>query len=128
MRIPGLVAAGDISANQFEAVKLDGASPFTVTSIAAATDYPVGILQNDPDAAGEAAEVAGPGDVCKARYGGNVTAGNLLGVDTDGELVARTPAAAGGSNYSVIALALEDGADQEVHYVLVLGPSWVETA
>lgn len=128
MPIPGLVAAGNISANQFEAVKLSGSNPFEVTAIAATTDNAIGILQDDPDAAGEAAEVAGPGEVAKARYGGNVTAGNLLGFDADGELIARTPAAGGGNNHRIIAQALEDGANQEVHYVLVLGVSWVETA
>ena len=118
MGMSGLKAAGDISANQFEAVKLS--ADMTVTSIAANTDCPVGILQNNPNAAGQAAEVAGPGERCKARYGGTVTIGQRLSVDGDGELVA----VAEGTDTTryIIAHALEAGANQEVHEVLVLTP------
>lgn len=121
MPIPGLEANANISANQFEAVKMTGTtSKFRVSAIAANTDKPIGILQNNPNAAGQAAVVAGPGEVCKARYGGAVNAGASLSVDADGELVSVTE----GSDTTryIIAHALEDGADQEVHAVLVVTP------
>jgi len=73
--------------------------------------------------------VAGIGSICKARVGGVVGAGDVLGPDADGELVAKTPAAAGGSDFYSIAIALQDGAaDQDLIFVLVTGPQWIETA
>jgi len=126
--IPGLKAAADISAKQHEAVQLNG-TDWTVAAITANTQVPIGILQNDPSAAGQAAEVAGIGSICKARVGGVVNAGDVLGPDADGELVAKTPAAAGGSDFYSIAIALQDGAaDQDLIFVLVTGPQWIETA
>ena len=124
MSIPGLEANANISANQFEAVKMTGTtSKFRVSAIAANTDRPIGILQNNPNAAGQAAEVEKPGEVCKARYGGNVNAGDLLGPDADGELVALTVITDGSAvDRYACAQALEDGADQEVHYVLAISP------
>lgn len=114
-----LVADSDISANQFEAVKMTGES-FEVTNIGAATDKPIGILQNNPNADGQAAEVAGPGEVAKARYGGTVNAGDSLGCDADGELVATVEGT--DTTIYVIATALEDGVNQDVKYVLVQSP------
>lgn len=119
--IPGLEANADISAKQFEAVKLTGTtSDFRVSAIAATTDKPIGILMNEPNAAGEGATVAGPGSVTKARYGGAVNVGDSLSVDADGELVAVVEGT--DTTRYIIAIALEDGADQEVHYVLVVSP------
>lgn len=116
LAIPGLKAGANISANQFEAVKM-GTADFTVIAITANTDKPVGILQDDPNASGQSAEVAHVG-VCKARYGGTVTRGDLLSVDTDGELVAVTPGT--DTTRFVIALAMESGADQEVRFVQLM--------
>lgn len=119
--IPGLEANADISANQFEAVKATGTtSKFRVSAITGNTDKPIGILQNNPNAAGQAAEVAGPGEVAKARYGGNVNTGDSLSVDADGELVTVTEGT--DTTRYIIATALEDGANQEVRYVLVQSP------
>ncbi len=129
MPIPGLIADTDISANQFEAVKMKGTTEkFEVAAISATTDLPIGILQNDPNAAGLAAEVAGPGEVAKARYGGNVSCGDWLVMDSDGELVASAAFDVDATHVHThfsIAIALEDGADQEVHKVLVISPSRV---
>ena len=119
MPIAGLEANANISANQFEAVKMTGTtSKFRVSAVTGNTDKPIGILQNNPNAAGQAAVVAGPGEVCKARYGAAVNTGDSLSVDTDGELVAVVEGT--DTTRYVIAIALEDGADQEVHYVLVV--------
>ena len=119
MPIAGLEANANISANQFEAVKMTGStSKFRVSAVTGNTDKPIGILQNNPNAAGQAAVVAGPGEVCKARYGGAVNTGDSLSVDADGELVAVVEGT--DTTRYIIAIALEDGADQEVHYVLVV--------
>ena len=114
-----LVSDSDISANRFEAVKMTGVG-FEVTNIAAATDKPIGILLNNPNAANLSCEVAGPGEVCKARMGGTVNAGDSLGCDADGELVAIVEGT--DTTIYVIATALEDGVNQDVKYVLVQSP------
>ncbi len=129
MPIPGLIADGDISANQFEIMKMKGTTEkFEVTAVDATTDTPIGILQNDPNAAGLAAEVAGPGEVAKARYGGSVNCGDLLVLASDAELVASATLDVDATHVHTIfsiAIALEDGADQEIHKVLVISPSRV---
>lgn len=116
--IPGLVAAADISAKYLECVKMS--NDFTVAAITADTDVPLGILTNKPDAAGKAATVVGPGNVVKARCGGAVSAGNFVGPDGDGELVARTI----GTDITkyIIGIALEDAVDQQVIQVQLIGP------
>ena len=119
MPIAGLEANANISANQFEAVQMTGTTnKFRVSAITVNTQKPIGILQNNPNAAGQGAEVAGPGEVAKARYGGTVNAGESLSVDADGELV--TVVEGTDTTRYIIAQALENGADQEVHYVLVV--------
>ena len=118
--IPGLSAGADISANQFEAVR-QGAADLEVRAITVNTQIPIGILQNNPNAAGQGAEVAGPGSTCKARLGGTVTRGDLLTVDGDGELVTAT--AGTDTTRYVIAQALQSGVDQDVVMVLVGFPA-----
>jgi len=79
--IPGLTASADLSAKQYYFVKVSGAG--TVTVCAAATDVPVGVLQNAP-ASGEAAEVCAFG-VTKVSSDAAVTAGNHIGTSADGQ-------------------------------------------
>jgi acyl-CoA reductase-like NAD-dependent aldehyde dehydrogenase len=55
--------------------------------------------------------------VVKAKYGGNVNAGDALTVDADGDLVAATYGT--DTTRYVIAQALENGANGEVRFVLV---------
>lgn len=120
MPIPGLEANADLSAaaQQFKAVKLTGStSKFRVSAVAANTDKPIGILLNRPTAAGQAAEVAGPGEVCKGLLGGTVNAGDSLAPDGDGDLVAVTEGT--DTTRYIIAQALEDGASGEIRYVVV---------
>ena len=113
--LPQAIAGADISANQFEAVKM-GTADNTVIAIAATTDRPVGILANDPDTSGKAAEVVVSGIVL-ARYGATIARGAALGVDADGELVTLTP----GSDTTryVFCTALESGVNGDVRPVLV---------
>lgn len=116
-----LIANADISAKKFEAVKMTGTTnDYRVSAIAANTDKPIGILGNAPNAAGEAATVYTCGEITKARYGGAVSVGDSLGIDADGELVAVVEGT--DTTRYIIATALEDGADQEVHMVLVVTP------
>ena len=116
--IDGLMAGADISANRFEAVRLV-TDDFGVRAITANTQRPIGILQNDPNAAGKAAEVAGVGSTCKARLGGTVTRGDVLTVDADGELVVVTPGT--DTTLPEVAIALQSGVDQDVVFIYYTG-------
>jgi len=115
--IPGLKASGTVV--QYRAVKMDSTALQVVAiSNANAPDRPIGILQNDP-ASGEAAEVAYCG-VCKAEYGDNVSVGDSLSLDNNGKLITDAVVAAqDGVDLYHVALALEAGADTEVHSVLL---------
>jgi hypothetical protein len=73
----------------------------------------LGLLQNDPKS-GEAAHVA-VGGIAPGRYGAAVTRGDLLMCEvTTGRLVTATAA------LYAIAMALESGADGELHDVLII--------
>lgn len=82
-----LIAASDLSAKQFYAVKANT----TARQVALAStggENIVGILQNAP-IAGESAEVCFAG-FCKAIAGAAVTAGDALMTDTAGKLITQT--------------------------------------
>lgn len=80
-KLTGLTASADLSAKQYYFVKISGDN--TVTVCAAATDIPVGVLQNAPDD-GEAAEVLAVG-VTKISGDEDLAAGNLIGTSGDGQ-------------------------------------------
>lgn len=78
------LAAGDLSAAQYLAMKISAAN--TVTTTAAVTDVGIGLLQNDPAAAGRAATVAVMG-VAKGMLGATVsTAGTIVAPMANGRL------------------------------------------
>jgi hypothetical protein len=70
-----LIAGADLSTHQFKGVKLDAAGAAVL--VAAATDVPVGVLQNKPTS-GQAATVRVLG-VTKFLSGGTITAGGVTG-------------------------------------------------
>lgn len=84
------VAAADLSALQYTFVKEDSAGK--VVAVAAATDIPLGVLQNAPTS-GQEAEVLVVGGT-KLKAGATITLGThfLLGTTSAG---AATPLAAG---------------------------------
>lgn len=112
---PGIMrtfsAGADLSAKQFTCMKITAAN--TVTFCAATTDFPVGILQNKPDASGKAAAVM-LGGISKATLGGTVTAGATVGTHSDGTLVAKTA-----DTDMLIGIALTAGSSGEIIDVLV---------
>jgi len=81
-----LEAAADLSSSQFKAVKLD--SNGKAAAIAAATDLPIGILQNKPTA-GQAAEVMVDG-VTKWQADAALTPATVVGTSADGQADAKT--------------------------------------
>lgn len=74
-------AAADLSTKQYLFVKLDGNGKAAIC--AAATDKPIGILQNKPDAANKSATVRVLG-ISKVKYAGTSAPGDALGTDTNG--------------------------------------------
>ena len=81
-------AAADLSTKQFYFVKLVGNRQVNVCS--AATDKPVGVLQNKPDASGKAAEVLTFGRT-KVVADAALTAGDLIGTSADGQADPKVP-------------------------------------
>lgn len=87
MTLAGQTAAGDLSTKQYRFMKVSAAG--VVTTCSAATDYPIGVLQNAPGAAGRDATVMISG-VSKVVAGGNLAAGDLVGTDANGAAVKLT--------------------------------------
>jgi len=109
----GFISGGAIAYGK--AVKI-GADRKHVVVVAAATDKAIGICQtNDIDAAELSLEIAIPGGGAKAKLGGTVAAGDMLGMDTSGFLVKVATA-----GDRVIAMAMEDGISGDVIGVEVM--------
>lgn len=112
--IPGVKASADLSAKQFLAMKMSGNG--TVTVCAAATDKPVGVLQDNP-VSGLPAAVAFSGKT-KVVAGGTVTAGDEVGTDANGKAV--TYVAGTDTTKYRMGIAVTGGALNEVIEVLLL--------
>ena len=83
-------AAADLSSYQYHAVKISSSQ----AALCGDSDVPVGILQNQPDAVGIAAEVGLVG-ISKAVIDGNsvnVAIGDFLAVNASGHLIKTTTA------------------------------------
>ena len=80
--VPALVAGEDLSAKQYYYVKLSANN--TVIAPTLATDIPIGVLQNNPDASGKSATVCSIG-VTKVSSNEALTAGWLIGTSADGQ-------------------------------------------
>ena len=91
--IPGFTrsfqAAGDLSAQQYKAVKLSGA---TIVAVAAVGDRHIGILQNKPSVAGAAGTVMVSG-VTRAVCDAAIAAGVPVYLAADGRVSATATSA-----------------------------------
>lgn len=110
-KIPGLVSAADLKDEQFKFVKLTASE---TVNVAGAGEEGIGILQNKPEAS-QAAEVMHLG-VSKLLLAGAVSAGDRIASDANGEGVEAVS-----TNYA-LAIALEDGADNDLCTVLLIQP------
>lgn len=99
-----LEAGADLSAKQFFFVSVSSDGQVDPTGDGA---YAVGVLQNDPAAAGRAAEVC-IGGITKVSCGGVVTRGGPVASDAAGEAVNAA------SGDVILGEALETGADGSV--------------
>ena len=104
-----LVAAADLSAKQYTFVKLDSSGQ--VAAAAAATDIPIGVLQNAPTA-GQEAEVLVVGGT-KVVAGAAIGEGALVGTSATGKAVALV-AGTDTTKYVVGTLLTESAADGNV--------------
>jgi hypothetical protein len=112
-----LVAAADLSTNQYNFVKLD--SDGNAAAVAATSDQAIGVLQNDP-LLGQEAEVLVIGG-SKLVAGGAVTEGALVGTSAAGKGSALTPSGTAGASvprFFGVALT-EASAANELFTVLV---------
>jgi len=101
-------AGSDLSSNQFQFVDVSADGQVDLSGDGA---YAIGILQNEPAAAGRAAEVAINGKT-QVKCGGTVTAGGPVASDASGQAVDAT------SGDVILGEAMEAGASGEVITIL----------
>ena len=103
-----LVAGGDLSSSQYKFVKLNSSGQ--VVAVAAATDRPIGVLQNNP-ASGKTAEVLVSGGT-KLVLGGSVAEGAIVSPNSSGAAVAIV--AGTDTTKYICGTALTEGASGEI--------------
>lgn len=120
--IPGAIAGENLSSDQFRFVLMNATDYQVAGMTNANAERPIGILQNDPTVAGQAAEVAYSG-ACKVEYGGNVTPGDTLISDNDGKAI-KDVEVTDGTAHDVhhMATALVTGVSGDVEIVLLHTP------
>lgn len=115
-------AAADLSTKQFFLVKRDTTAG-RCALVAAATDIPIGILQNKPAAAGRAAEICTFGrSKAQVEATTDIAIGDKLGPHTDGRLIKKT------ANNDVVCAIAEEAATTatgDVITVTVIPPMYL---
>ena len=101
-------AGSDLSAYQFQFMAMSADGQIDRSGAGA---YAVGVLQNEPSAAGRAAEVAINGKM-QVKCGGAVTAGGPVASDASGQAVDAT------TGDIILGEAMEAGASGEVITIL----------
>ena len=96
-----------------------GVAAITNSNAAAFAQAGIGILQNDPSADGDAAEVVCIG-LARCEAGGTITAGAYLTINNDGEIIAGAlEADKASADRAVIGRAIEDAVDGDIFDALV---------
>lgn len=102
-------ANADLSTKQYFFVKVTNSSGTGRAALAGAGERVLGVLQNKPSAAGDAASVAAKkGGITKVYAGGSITAGNEVTPDASGEAVVA------GTGDIVAGVALNSAVDGDV--------------
>lgn len=118
--IPGMIlpmeAGASLASDQFKLVTLATDGQVDVTG-GASTNLPIGILQNKPSAAGQAASVMVSG-VSKGICGVTLDEGNLV---TASEVIDGRLDVAGTSTDVIIGMALEAGDAGEIVAIYLFG-------
>ncbi len=110
--LEGANAGGDLSALQFHFVVATTGNSFEVSGTTVTRQRCIGVLQNDPNASGDGAEVVTFG-VAKIIYAGNISAGQRIVSDSTGK------AEAFDSTGFVQGIALQTGTATGVYFMLV---------
>ena len=119
--LPGAVAEKDLSTKQYYIVEISGDGP-QVDVCDGAGDLPIGVLQNKPNAAGKAAEVAVSG-ICKVISDGTaaIATGETVGTNatgmaikksTDADFVLGTALSPSAASGTIITVLLTPGAQR----------------
>lgn len=120
--LPGAHAVADLSAEQYAGVYLTedrGVAKITNSNVAAFAQAGIGILQNDPSADGEPAEVVMLG-ICRAEAGGTLAQGDYLVLNNDGEVIKGIlEADLASADRAIIGRALADASDGDIIDVAV---------
>ncbi len=123
--LPGAIAYGNLSTSQFCVVRLTGSTipgGFEVGLTTALTHRPVGILINDPNSSGQAADVVTSG-VVKAHYGDTITIGQALTFNILGRVIPILIDTGTAINKAyVIGQSLEEGTSGTYHPILFHQP------
>lgn len=106
------LAARDLSGHQYKAVRVTGVANTIDVASLNTVQHAVGILQNDPDAAGKMARVAYAGET-KAVAGGTITGGTPLSHNNSGFVIAAT------SGLIVIGQAMEAANANDIFRMLI---------
>lgn len=116
-------ASADLSASQYCGVKIDSSGNLALPSAGGAI---VGVLYTKPNALGRAGTVYGVGTgIRKLKYGGTITAGDVLKVGSDGKFsTASGPDIAAGAG---VAVATVSGSSGDVGAGLLFGGAGSET-
>jgi hypothetical protein len=119
-------AQTDLSAYQYMLVKHHSTAG-QVTPVAAVTDFPAGLLQNKPAAAGRAAEVMAIGwSKANVEASTDISVGDKLGPHTDSRLIKKSVA----DNDVVCAIAegAAASASGDIITVMLFPAAWVMVA
>ena len=99
-----LVAAADLSSNQYTFVKLDSAGK--AAAVTATTDRPIGILQNAPTSGQEAEVLVSGGS--KLVAGGAITEGQVVGTSAAGKGSALTIGGTSGTAFYILGTSVTE--------------------
>jgi hypothetical protein len=113
LHVVSLPADADLSTKQYYMLKLNNSSGVARAAVAGEGSDVVGILQNVPNAANRAAEVA-IGGISKCIAGGSITAGNRVSPDSNGKATA-----VGSSDDYAFGVALDSAAAGDIFRVLI---------
>ena len=93
-----------------------GSDDNTVVPAAAATDAIIGVVNNVGAASGDRVDVIMIG-AAEVEYGGNVTRGDLLTSDANGNAITAAPVA--GANARLVGVAMVSGVSGDIGSVMV---------
>lgn len=115
-----LEANGDLSSSQYYFVTMTGTNN-RVAVCNATTDVPIGVLQNDPAAAGREASVCILGSTKIKTGSSSLTAGNIVGTDANGKARALTV----GTNTTAYAsgIVVSGSSSGEMAEIVLFGPA-----